>query len=75
MMESSSYSKSKENELRSIHMYFAHGICGKRRYDKIRKSNKLSGGAVPNYVLFKKISKAKMISIFTRSPCWISAPL
>ena len=53
------YCSSEENLLRSLNMYYAHSVLGKRKYLSIRKANKSAtyrGTRVSNYVPYKMLA-------------------
>ena len=52
-----SYYKSKDNELRSISMYYSSGVMGKAKYvDVLRANRKASSQYVPNFIPYKKLA-------------------
>ena len=53
------YCSSEENLLRSLNMYYAHSVLGKRKYLSIRKANRgatYRGTRVSNYVPYKMLA-------------------
>ena len=54
------YSNSEENTLRSLNVYYSHNVMGKRKYNNVRKANKVSSYQnvkVPNYIPYTKLSE------------------
>ena len=49
------YQNSDENMMRSLNIYYSHHVMGKRKYESIRKANKISGEN--NFISYKKLSQ------------------
>ena len=66
----SQYFKSNENLLRSLNVYYAHSVMGKRKYVSIRKANEVKGQ--PNFVNYKTlaahISKIDIGNVYSIHP-------
>ena len=49
------YFKSRENQLRSLNVYYSNNVMGKRKYLSVRKANKTP--QIPNFIPYKELAQ------------------